>query len=236
MTGPDGLDLRARLMMIYERLMGRFGPQHWWPAETPFEVAVGAVLTQGVAWRNVEAAIAGLKRAGLLEPQRMARAPLAEVAALIRPAGYYNVKAKKLRALTGHLVERYGGDMARLGDRPAAALRAELLELYGIGPETADAIVLYAANLPAFVVDAYTVRIVRRLGLVPAAPPAAAPARREPVYDQVQRLFTDALPADPALFNEYHALLVRLGKDACRARRPPCPTCPLVDMCPGLEI
>jgi endonuclease-3 related protein len=201
-------------------MLARFGPQHWWPGDTPWEVMVGAVLTQSVSWANVERAIGNLKAAGALSPPALRQLPLEELARLIRPTVYYNTKARKLRALA-LLAGSAGDDLQRLFSGDTSELRDRLLAVYGIGEETADSILLYAAGRPAFVIDAYTRRILGRLGLAqPTAP-----------YRELQRLFADHLSADTALYNEYHALLVRLGKEVCR-KVPLCPTCPLNDMCP----
>ena len=218
-----------RLKTIYARLYAYFGPQHWWPGESRWEVMVGAILTQNTSWRNVEQAMANLKRAGRLEPAQMRRTRQATLARLIRPSGYFNLKARKLKALVEFLFVRYGGKPARLVGReisaqrppPRAAGRADLLDVYGIGPETADSILLYAADQPIFVIDAYTRRICARLGL----------AREEASYDELQRLFMEHLPADAPYFNEYHALLVALGKSICTKRAPRCDQCPLDELC-----
>ena len=200
-------------------MMSCYGPQHWWPAKEPFEVMVGAILTQSAAWRNVEKAITNLKAAGVLSPQALRRLSLSELAAIIRPSGYYNAKARKLKSLVQWLGE-YQDNLDDLFAHSTDHLRQELLSVYGIGEETADAIILYAANKPVFVIDAYTRRIVNRLGLAPEGNSYAA----------YQALFRDNLPVDPALFNEYHALLVCLGKDVCR-RSPLCRQCCLHDDC-----
>jgi len=205
------------LMGIYRRLMDRYGPQHWWPANGPFEVMVGAILTQSAAWGNVEKAIANLKGAGALSPQRLRQLPQAEIAALVYPCGYYNAKAAKVKALACWLGDSFHDDLERLLAIETDRLRHELLGVHGIGEETADSIVLYAANRPVFVIDAYTRRILHRIGLAP----------RVEKYREYQLLFMDNLPRDVQLFNEYHALLVRLGKDACR-RQPQCLRCCLL--------
>lgn len=205
---------------IYRLLYDRYGPQGWWPAEEPFEVVVGAILTQAAAWGNVEKAISNLKAKGLLSPASLHQLPPAELAALIYPCGYYQAKALKLRAFVQRLQESYGGSLEKLFALDTASLRAELLSIYGVGEETADSIILYAARKPVFVVDAYTRRILRRLGL--------APARDS--YSAFQALFMDNLPHDEALFNEYHALFVRHGKEACR-KVPRCDGCPLFAVC-----
>jgi endonuclease-3 related protein len=214
-----------RLRGIHRRLMDRYGPQHWWPAESPFEVMVGAILTQSAAWTNVEKAIAGLKEAGALEPEALRRLPLAELARLIRPCGYYNAKAVKLKALARWLGEFCGGDLAKLSAYDTDTLRRELLSVHGVGEETADSILLYALDRPVFVVDAYTRRIVGRLGLAP----------KNTGYAACQALFRDNLPLASELFNEYHALLVSLAKDVCRPR-PRCSECCLADECPSRVV
>jgi endonuclease-3 related protein len=178
---------------------------------------VGAVLTQNTAWANVEKAIANLKHAGVLTPARLREIPLRTLAALIRPSGYYTIKARRLANLMAFLGDRYGGSVVRMLRDGPARLRDGLLSVNGIGPETADAIALYAAGHPAFVVDAYTKRIFSRHGLVPG----------NAGYHEVQQLFLRNLPADARLFNEYHALIVRLGKEHCRKQSPKCERCPL---------
>lgn len=211
-----------KLQDVYSRLYARFGPQHWWPGDTPFEVIVGAILTQNTSWKNVEKAITNLKRAHLLNAAALRPVRLARLARLIRPSGYYNLKAKKLAAFVRFLYEAHHGRLSHLFAQETGALRVELLAVYGIGPETADSIILYAGNKPIFVVDAYTRRIMARLGL----------SSEDASYDDLQRLFMDHLPRDTALYNEYHALLVALGKDVCRKRAPRCGICPLHDICP----
>lgn len=206
---------------IYCRLMECYGPQHWWPAEEPFEVMVGAILTQSAAWSNVEKAITSLKAAGALSPEPLRRLPVSEIAALVYSSGYYNAKALKLRSLAAWLGERHQDDLECLFATDTNRLRRELLGVHGIGEETADSIILYAASQPVFVVDAYTRRIIDRIGLAPEARG----------YADYQLLFMDNLPHDVGLFNEYHALLVRLGKNVCR-RRPLCQECCLAgDVC-----
>jgi endonuclease III related protein len=199
---------------IYRRLFEHFGPQHWWPAQEPFEVIVGAILTQSTAWTNVEKAIANLKAAGKLSSKALRNIPEAELAALIHPSGYYNVKARKLKAFVNWFGERCDDSLDRLFPGDIESVRRELLEVHGIGEETADSILLYAGNKPIFFIDAYTRRIISRLGLSPEVDSYAA----------YQSLFMSNLPTDAALFNEYHALLVRLGKDFCR-KRPLCEGC-----------
>ena len=213
---------KAFLLDVYNRLWLSFGPQHWWPGETKFEIIIGAILTQSTNWSNVSKAIDNLKRAGLLDPQALSAVPDEYLAQLIRPSGYYRVKARKLRAFLTMLADNCAGDLDRLLALDTPALRRLLLATHGIGPETADAILLYAAGRPLFVVDAYTRRIFSRLG-------ACSAACR---YDHLQALFTDNLPPDAPTFNEYHALLVRLGKAACAKSAPHCSLCPLQQICP----
>lgn len=201
---------------IYRKLLAAWGPQHWWPARNALEMIVGAILTQNTAWGNVEKAIARLHRAGALRARRLHEAPLSKLAAWIRPAGYYRVKAARLRAFTTMLQRRHGGRLSRLFRRDTAALREELLAVNGIGPETADSILLYAARRPVFVVDAYTRRCLERHGWI----------RVGAAYDEIAACFTDCLPRDVALYNEFHALVVRLGKTFCRTQ-PRCAACPL---------
>ena len=205
-----------RLNEMFDLLLEHFSPQNWWPGETPFEVMVGAVLTQNTNWKNVEKAIDNLKRQGLLNPENLHALPLSRLAEEIRPAGYYNIKAKRLRNLTTFIEERYGGDLAAMLDAESGILREGLLSIQGVGPETADSILLYAANLPVFVIDAYTYRILRRHGMID----------EETTYDELQSLFMDHLPEDSRLFNEFHALIVKTAKDYCR-KTPRCEHCPL---------
>lgn len=206
-------------LRIYEILLKTFGPQHWWPADSPFEVMVGAVLTQNTNWKNVEAAIRNLKAAALLSPASLNRASHAQVALCIRPAGYYNIKARRLKNLVSWLCARFDGKIQAMSKADTALLRQELLGVHGIGPETADSILLYALDRPVFVVDAYTYRIFTRHGLVP----------ENSDYAEIQAYFESCLPRDAALFNEYHALLVRLGKEFCK-KKPLCNACPLSDV------
>ncbi len=222
--------LKKRLLLIYQRLYEAFGPQHWWPGETPFEVIIGAILTQSAAWSNVEKAISNLKRENLLEPAALQAVPLERLASFLYPIGYYNAKAQRVKAFVQHLGENHNHDLGSLFALDAPDLRRELLGIFGIGEETADSIILYAARKPTFVVDAYTQRIFHRLSLVPAGNSYAA----------FQEMFMANLPRDVDLFNEYHALLVRLGKEVCR-KEPLCQACPLREVCktghrPNLRI
>ena len=212
--------MRDKLLRIYSSLLDFYGPQNWWPGEGPFEVIVGAILTQSAAWGNVEKAIGNLKKAGALSPQALRSLPLSELSHLIYPSGYYNAKAIKLKAFAERLGEGYNNDLEELFSLPIPELRSELLSIHGIGQETADSIILYAAGRPVFVIDAYSRRIVRRLGL----------GVEGNSYESFQALFTENLPHDEALFNEYHALLVRHGKSACR-RAPICSECCLSPQC-----
>jgi endonuclease-3 related protein len=208
------------LLDAYERLYRCFGPQHWWPAESHFEVVVGAILTQSAAWANVEKAILNLKKADALSLQALRTIDQAELAALIHSCGYYNAKAKKLKSFAEWLGSHYGGNLEDMFYYSTTGLRKELLAVHGIGEETADSILLYAGNRPVFVIDAYTQRIIDRLGLKP----------RGDKYRHYQDLFMKNLPADPEMFNEYHALLVALGKDVCR-KKPLCMKCCLRTLC-----
>lgn len=211
---PDRL--KRRLLRLYGALAARLGPQGWWPARSRFEVAVGAILTQHTAWTGAERAIRNLREARRLDALRLAALPVAALGRLIRPAGTYRVKAQRLRAFVAFLVRRFGGRMAPMRLAPLGALRDELLGVSGIGPESADSILLYAAGRPVFVVDAYTRRVMARHRITP----------EEIGYEELRALFEDHLPRDPRLFNEFHALLVAVGKQYC-LRRPHCEQCPL---------
>ncbi len=208
----------SELMEMYTLLFDRLGPQHWWPAESAIEVLVGAILTQNTNWKNVEKAIKQLSARGLLSLRAIHETNLPELAEAIKPAGYYNVKAKRLENLVGYLVEHYEADLGRFFSQKTSKLREELLSIKGIGPETADSILLYAGGHPVFVVDAYTFRILSRHGL----------CDETAGYHELQELFMDHLPGEAALFNEFHALIVRTGKEFC-TKRPACEDCPLAD-------
>lgn len=205
-----------QLKEIYELLFEHFGPQHWWPGQTQFEIIVGAVLTQNTNWTNVEKAIANLKTANILNPEELHQMSNDELALLIRPAGYFNIKAKRLKNLIDWLFENYNGCLEDLENINTSILREELLGVSGIGPETADSILLYVFNKPVFVVDAYTARIMARHGLI--EPPFG--------YQELQELFTYNLDEDVQMFNEFHALLVQVGKGFCRPKAK-CENCPL---------
>jgi endonuclease-3 related protein len=211
------MNRRSLLYAMYDAMLEALGPSHWWPGETPFEVAVGAILTQNTNWGNTARAIANLRSAGLLEPTALAALADARLAELIRPAGYFRLKAARLKNFLRFLRDEAGLSMAALAGKGLATLRPKLLEVKGVGPETADSILLYALGQPTFVVDAYTRRILSRHGMIP----------EDAGYDEMRDLFMDTLDPDPALFNEYHALLVRVGKDFCRPKAPRCPSCPL---------
>lgn len=207
---------RRTLEAYFRRMMHHYGPTGWWPGDSSFEIAVGAILTQNTAWRNVEQAIANLKRADLLDPHAILESSVEILEQALRPSGYFRVKAQRLRSFCRHLVDAYGGSMKRLARRPLNELRAELLGIHGIGPETADDILLYACGHPVFVVDAYTRRIFARHGLVP----------ENIGYEDLRAAFESRLPADVPMFKEYHGLIVYVGKDFCRGK-PNCAACPL---------
>ena len=220
----DRQSAKPSLLDIYRLLYEEYGPQHWWPAESPLEMIIGAILTQSAAWTNVEKAIHNLKASVDLSIEGLQKLPQDELARLIYPSGYYNVKARKVKAFVDWLAERYGGDLDRLFALDVATMRKELLSVHGVGEETADSIILYAAHQPIFVIDAYTRRIITRLGLGP----------QKETYSSFQALFMDNLPHDEALFNEYHALLVQHGKTVCR-KPPVCTGCCLALLCPFTE-
>ena len=213
MSGPRS----AVPQRFYKHLYKAFGPQGWWPARSPFEVMAGAMLTQATSWHNVELALARLKRTGPLTPHRIAAMPLSGLARAVRPAGFFRQKAQRFSRFARWYVRRYGGRPAAMFRGRWPATRRELLSLPGIGPETADAILLYAGALPVFVVDAYTTRIFRRHRLI----------GRRATYGQIQRLVMRSMRARAGTYNEFHALLVEVGKRYCRRRQPDCAHCPL---------
>src|SRR5579863_471712 len=213
----------ADLLRYYEAMSGALGPMQWWPAQTPFEVIVGAILTQSTAWANVERAIANLRAARMLTPAAMLQVRTARLAALVRPSGYFRQKAKKLKAFVRFLHNGYGGSLKRMFLTPTVELRERLLSVHGIGPETADSILLYAGNHPVFVVDAYTHRIFGRHGITDGRPD----------YEEVRALVETLIPRQPELFNELHALLVNTGKNWCRKSAPRCEDCPLRPLLPA---
>jgi len=222
--GPPADPTKARLLRLYVALAQRFGPQRWWPARTPYEVAVGAILTQHTAWTSAARAVAALRARRLLRPERVAALSEAELAELIRAAGTYRLKARRLQALTRWLLERFGGRFDGMRRAPLLALRREMLAIVGLGPETVDAILLYAAGRPVFVADAYARRLLARHGFVPESAG----------YEDTRGFLEAHLPSDPALFNEFHALMVAAGKEhsrtagrrSARPRRGSPPTAP----------
>ena len=211
------------LMRYFMAMSQALGPMRWWPAKTPFEVIVGAILTQNTSWTNVERAIANLRSAQMLTPSTITSARLSKLALLVRPSGYFRQKAKKLKAFVRFLQREYGGSLKRMFGTPTEILREKLLSVHGIGPETADSILLYAGNHPVFVVDAYTHRIFGRHGITDG----------KPQYERVRALLEAALPRDSQLFNEFHALVVNTGKNWCRKKEPRCAECPLGSLLPA---
>jgi endonuclease III related protein len=208
------------LRKIYKKLYRCFGPQKWWPGDDPFEIAVGAILTQNTNWGNVEQAIRNLKKNDVLSPHGIYGLSVLELASLIKPAGYFNVKAQRLRSFLEFLSNDYHGRMANMMSEDADHLRQKLLKVHGIGPETADSILLYALEKPVFVIDAYTKRVLLRHGIMAS----------EKSYDELQELFHCSFTKDVGLYNEYHALFVRVGKTFCKRTKPLCEKCPLNDM------
>lgn len=206
-------------MPMYEAMHAKFGHQHWWPGDTPLEICLGAILTQNTNWRNVEKALAQLKASNLLNLAALDLIPPDDLAEKIRPAGYFNVKAKRLKNFIAAVRKNFGNDLCAFLDRPAHLLREELLAIHGIGRETADSIILYAAGKLSFVIDAYTARILRRHGLVDETAD----------YESIKALFESSLPGDLDLWNDYHAQLVAVGKEYCRPRNPRCEGCPLAE-------
>lgn len=204
------------LKKIYKALYHAFGPQHWWPGDTPFEIAVGAILTQNTNWGNVEKAINNLKKEKALNAKTIREMPVNRLAALIRPAGYFNIKAKRLKAFIDFMVNDCNGSMSKMKNEDMYTLRKKLLSVNGIGPETADSILLYALDKPIFVIDAYTKRVLSRHGIMD----------HDKSYERFHELFHSTLKKDVHMFNEYHALFVRLGKVYCKTR-PLCEKCPL---------
>jgi len=211
------------LHKYFDALFQAHGPQHWWPARSKFEVIVGAILVQNTTWTNVERAIFNLRRHKLLNPIAMHRVSQCRLAYLIRPSGYFRQKAFKLKSFLHFLRENHRGSLTRMFRLPTELLRAQLLQVHGIGPETADSILLYAGNHPVFVVDAYTRRILQRHELL----------HERESYEVIRQLFESSLPKSPELFNEYHALIVHTGKVHCRTRAPLCSQCPLQSFLPA---
>jgi len=218
----NGASLSELLPDIYRRLFDAYGPQGWWPGDSAFEVIVGAILTQSTAWTNVEKALSAMREAGCWSFEAIAALPEPELAEIIRSSGYYNAQARKLQSFASHVLDR--GGLEPLFAQDTAPLRAELLSIHGIGDETADDIIVYAAGKPSFVIDSYTRRIIDRMELFPAG--------RNPGYRDYQALFHDNLPAETPLFNEFHALLDHHAKVTCQKRQPRCQGCCLVGLCP----
>lgn len=212
---------KSVLLDVYRRLLARYGRQHWWPGESKLEIIVGAILTQSTSWRSVERAIGNLKSASYLSLKGLRDIAEDELAVIIKPAGFFNAKARKIKAFVSHLWYYYDGDLESLLSKETAELRAELLSVHGIGEETADDIIVYAAGKPSFVTDSYTRRVVKRLGLAP----------NTDSYRAYQNLFHESLPHDAALYNEYHALLDEHAKTTCKPE-PLCGACCLLDICP----
>ncbi len=213
--------IQTQLLNIFEALLGHFGPRHWWPAESPLEVVFGCILTQNVAWKNVELAISNLKTRNLIDIKNILSVNSIELAELIRATRYYNQKAAALKNTCAFILEDYDGSLSKLFKLETPELRNQLLALKGIGRETADSIILYAADKPIFVVDAYTKRIFSRLGFLPP----------DTDYDKVQQFFTINLPPELYVYNEYHALIDALGHNICKPKRPVCIECPLNSQC-----
>jgi endonuclease III related protein len=210
----------SKLVDIYDRLYAHFGPSRWWPGDSPLEVMVGAILTQNTAWSNVERAIKRLKAEGALSASFLHQVDEAVLSEWIRPTGYFRIKAGRLKNFFNFYIREYEGQTKKIKHQPLEFLRSQLLSVKGIGPETADSILLYALEIPTFVVDAYTHRIFSRHRLID----------EEIGYEDLRSFFMDRLPSDPELYNEYHALLVRLGKDFCKKKNPRCEECPLKEM------
>ena len=211
------MNTTERLYELYNRLYEHFGAQGWWPGESPFEVMVGAILTQNTNWKNVEKAIINLQEADVLSLPLMSALPQSLLAEYIRPAGYYNIKAGRLRNFFDLINGQWDGDLEYFLRQPADVLREQLLSVKGIGPETADSMVLYGAEQPVFVVDTYTHRILSRHNIIGDSS----------AYHEIQEIFMDNLPEDTQLFNEYHALIVQVGKEYCKKTQPVCARCPL---------
>ncbi|MEJ2201891.1 MAG: endonuclease III domain-containing protein [Desulfuromonadaceae bacterium] len=217
--------MTARLLRVFESLLQQYGPLHWWPADSPFEVVIGAILTQNTAWSNVEKAIANLRRENCLTPARLRQTTRKQLEEWIRPAGFFRQKAERLQLFADYLGTQHQDDLAAMLKGPLPEVRRRLLAMKGVGPETADSILLYAADRPSFVIDAYTRRLFGRLQLLDSAAP----------YEQIRSQFMDRLPADSDLFNEYHALIVEHCKRHCRKRQPRCGDCCLGRDCPNAE-
>ncbi|MGB9719960.1 MAG: endonuclease III domain-containing protein [bacterium] len=212
----EDAESKKLFLEIYQHLLKEFGPQHWWPGDSPFEIMIGAILTQNTNWQNVEKAIRNIKKAGLLDPKFLL-VNRKKIPQLIKPSGFYRLKTDRLVNFLNYFVDEYDGNVANFNGIDTDFLRSELLAISGIGPETADSILLYALNKPVFVVDTYTRRIFSRHKLI----------SEDADYDDIQRFFKDNLPESTQLYNEYHALIVRLGKQYCKKNEPLCDSCPL---------
>ncbi|MDD5005006.1 MAG: endonuclease III domain-containing protein [Candidatus Omnitrophica bacterium] len=206
-----------KILRIYKKLYKSFGKQYWWPAKTKLEVIIGAMLTQNTAWSNVEKAIGNLRKNKKLSFKKLYKIKTDKLAVLIKPAGYFNIKAKRLKNLLEFIKSRYNGNLENMQRENTQALRGQLLSVNGVGPETADSILLYALDKPVFVVDAYTKRIFSKIGIISS----------NATYEDIQEFFMNNLKRDTYLFNEYHALIVKLGKDYCKKNRPNCKACPI---------
>ena len=213
--------VQKKLLKIYDSLFNHFGPQHWWPGETPLEICVGAILTQNTAWSNVEKAISNLKKENYLKLRRLKKIKIKELASFIKSSGYFNIKAARLKSFIDYFANHHDGNFNHLFEGKLEDIRNSLLSIKGIGPETADSMLLYAGELPVFVVDAYTKRIFYRLRLT----------SKNATYEEVQSFFMNNLPSKTNLYNEYHALIVMLGKHYCKPK-PVCSPCPL-KKCPA---
>ena len=218
-------DSKEMLYSIYQKLYRAFGPQHWWPGDTPFEIAIGAILTQNTNWTNVEKAIQNLKRNNALSVRALHTMPVKVLAELIRPSGYFNIKAKRLKSFIAFLKNDYHSSMKKMKNRDIGSLRKKLLSIHGVGSETADSILLYALDKPVFVIDAYTKRVLSRHGIMDY----------KDSYDTFQKLFHSTLKKDIQMFNEYHALFVRVGKTFCKQQKPLCDECPLHSLFPAVS-
>jgi endonuclease-3 related protein len=213
--------IETELLRLYRTLLDHFGPLNWWPADSPFEVVIGAILTQNTAWTNVERAITNLKEEQTLSPDKLSDIPIDRLEELIKPSGFFRQKANRLQNLSRYLATEWQSNLNDFCSGPLDEARERLLARPGIGPETADSILLYAACRPSFVVDAYTRRIFERVGVL----------QGDETYAEVRQIFMQALPEDVALFNEYHALIVQLAKTCCRKRKPLCNGCPICKLC-----
>lgn len=225
MNIQDSTRVKDQLLDIYNLLFEKYGDQHWWPAQTQIEVIVGAVLTQFIAWKNVVKAIDNLKDNDLLDAKKLYDCDIELLKELIRPTGYFNRKSAILKSVVGFLVEEYDGDLDRMFENPLNVLRQKLLNVKGVGPETADSMLLYAGYKKIFVIDAYTMRIFTRLGFL----------KGDEKYHDVQTFFMDNLPVDVGLYNQFHALIVRLGSECCSSKKPKCDSCVLSIHCKFVE-